>query len=100
MIAVKFSTSVCPQCSQQTELLKKQPLSIVLKEVVLDKDENGDSLMDVLDLMSVPTIIIFNEFDTTFTKEQLKQNELKRFKGLTMAAKINAWIGEQHKSEL
>lgn len=97
MIAVKFSTSVCPQCSQQTELLKKQPLSIVLKEVILDKDENGDSLMDVLELMSVPTIIIFNEFDTTFTKEQLKQNELKRFKGLTMPAKINAWIDEQHK---
>lgn len=94
MIAVKFSTSVCPQCSQQIELLKKQPLSIVLKEVVLDKDENGDSLMDVLNLMSVPTIIIFNEFDTTFTKEQLKQNELKRFKGLTTPAKINAWIGE------
>ena len=94
MIAVKFSTSVCPQCSQQTELLKKQSLSITLKEVILDKDENGDSLMDVLDLMSVPTIIIFNEFDTTFTKEQLKQNELKRFKGLTMPAKINAWIDE------
>lgn len=97
MIAVKFSTSVCPQCSQQTELLKKQPLSIALKEVVLDKDENGDSLMDVLDLMSVPTIIIFNDFETTFTKEQLKQNEIKRFKGLTMPAKINAWIDEQHK---
>ena len=97
MIAVKFSTSACPQCSQQTELLKKQPLSITLKEVVLDKDENGDSLMDVLDLMSVPTIIIFNDFETTFTKEQLKQNELKRFKGLTMPVKINAWIDEQHK---
>lgn len=100
MIAVKFSTSVCPQCSQQTEFLKKHPLTITLKEVVLDKDENGDLLMDALDLMSVPTIIIFNDFETTFTKEQFKQNELKRFKGLTMPAKINAWIDEQHKSEL
>ena len=64
MIAVKFSTSVCPQCSQQAKLLKKQPLSITLKEVILDKDENGDSLMDALDLMSVPTIIIFNDFNS------------------------------------
>ena len=79
MIAVKFSTSVCPQCSQQTELLKKQPLSIALKEVVLDKDEHGDSVMDALDLMSVPTIIIFNDFKTTFTKAKFTVRQVLNY---------------------
>lgn len=94
MIAVKFSTSVCPQCSQQSELLKKRPLIIETKEVVLDEDEHGDALMEALNIKSVPTIVIFNNFDTTFTEEQLKQNEVQRFNGLTMPVKINRWIEE------
>lgn len=94
MIAVKFSTSVCPQCVQQAELLKKWPLNIDLINIVLDVDDISEDAIDAFDISSVPSIIIFNEFNKDMSPDIIKKNELMRFNGLTAPTKINKWLEE------
>lgn len=70
----------CHQCQEQLEIFQKEPLIINTKEIDIDSLED-DSILDKLDISSVPVLLLYNG-----------EEELKRWEGTTESSEINTYI--------
>lgn len=78
-----FKLSTCSPCKLLSTLFTQ--LHILKKDIVLDDDDNADTIADKYHVMSVPTIVVLDENDNEVgrfvgsrTKEQLLE-ELKKY---------------------
>ena len=78
--------STCSPCKLLSKLFTQ--LNIQKKEIVLDEDDNADTIADKYNVKSVPTVIVLNDegeelgrFVGSRTKEQLLE-ELNKYKTL------------------
>lgn len=78
-----FKLSTCSPCKLLSTLLTQ--LHILKKDIVLDEDDNADTIADKYNVKSVPTIVILDKDDNEIgrfigsrTKEQLLE-ELKKY---------------------
>lgn len=81
-----FKMSTCSPCKLLSKLFTQ--LNIQKEEVVLDEDDNADTIADKYNIKSVPTVIVLNNegeelgrFVGSRNKEQLLE-ELNKYKTL------------------
>ena len=78
-----FKLSTCSPCKLLSRLFTQ--LHILKKDIVLDEDDNADTIADKYHIKSVPTIVVLDKDDNEIgriigprTKEQLLE-ELKSY---------------------
>ena len=78
-----FKMSTCSPCKLLSKLFSQ--LNIQKEEIVLDEDDNADTIADKYNIKSVPTVIVLNDegeelgrFVGSRTKEQLLE-EFKKY---------------------
>lgn len=78
-----FKMSTCSPCKLLSKLFTQ--LNIQKEEIVLDEDDNADTIADKYNIKSVPTVIVLNDegeelgrFVGSRTKEQLLE-EFKKY---------------------
>ena len=75
----KFYAPWCGPCNQQGVLLKD--FSLPIEEINVE-DENNEKTVEDYEVYNLPTLILLND----------KNEEIKRFVGLTQVEEINKFI--------